>query len=253
VENGPDARRVRAIILTTQRTGSTFLVGCLASHPRIHSVTELLVGAQLEPPAIFRRSRVMTKASRFVMGGGWLPTRAMRRFYESGDRPVSVFKAMYNQVSNRPTLDWLVRNEDIRVLHLRRGNLLKMHVSRLLMPRKRNAIWEPHTTEPLPAVTVRVDPAAAVEQMRRYRDQYRHFDSVFARHPRLPLVYEELIEGQRLRPSEGARICGFLGVEDRPMRSGFVKMNPESLAAMVTNYDELRAAVSRTEFAEMLD
>jgi hypothetical protein len=30
-------------------------------------------------------------------------------------------------------------------------------------------------------------------------------------------------------------------------------MNPESLKAMVTNYDELAAAVAATEFAELLD
>jgi hypothetical protein len=245
-------RPVRAIILTTQRTGSTFLVGCLRSHPDINCITELLVGAHLDPPAMFRTSRVLTKASRFVMGGGWWPTRAIRRFYASSDKPASVFKIMYNQASNRPTLNCLAGDRDVRVLHLRRRNLLKMHVSQLLMPRRRNLIWEPHTTVPLPPVTTRVDPALAIEQMRKAQARYRHFEEVFAGHPRLPLVYEELIEDQRLRPSEGRRICDFLGVEDRPMGSSFIKLNPESLEAMVTNYGELADAVSRTEFAEML-
>jgi hypothetical protein len=36
------------------------------------------------------------------------------------------------------------------------------------------------------------------------------------------------------------------------MRSKLTKLNPESLRDMVTNYDELTAAVSRTEFAEFL-
>lgn len=245
-------RPVRAIILTTQRTGSTFLVDCLQSHPDINCITELLVGAHLEPPAIFRSSRTLTKASRFVMGGGWLPTRAIRRFYESSDKPVSVFKIMYNQASNRPTLNCLARDRDIHVLHLRRRNLLKMHVSQLLMPRKRNAIWEPHTTVPLPPATTHVDPALAIDQMRDAEAKYRHFERVFAGHPRLPLVYEELIEDQRLRPSEGRRICDFLGVGEHPMRSSFIKLNPESLEAMVTNYAELADAISRSEFAELL-
>lgn len=249
-----DAQRpVRAIILTTQRTGSTFLVGCLQSHPQIHCITELLVGAHLEPPAFLRTSRFGTKASRFLMSGGWYPTRAMRRFYAEGDRPVRVFKAMYNQVSVPWTLRWLTRNTDIHVLHLSRRNLLKLHVSRLLMPTRRNRIWEPHTTEPLPPVATRVDPAAAIAQMRQARADYQRFEELFRAHPRLPLVYEDLIEGQRLAPAEGRRICDFLGVADRPMGSSLIKMNPESLRVMVTNYDELAAELAPTEFASLLD
>ena len=145
------------------------------------------------------------------------------------------------------------RNTDIHVLHLSRRNLLKMHVSQLLMPTRRNRIWEPHTTEPLPPVTTRVDPALALEQMRKARTAYQHFDELFKDHRRLPIVYEDLIENQRLRPAEGARICDFFGIAYRPMQSSLIKMNPESLKAMVTNYDELADAVSRTEFAGLLD
>jgi hypothetical protein len=246
------ARPVRAIILTTQRTGSTFLVECLASHPDIRSITELLVGAHLEPPALVRSSRSLTKAARFLMAGGWQPTRAIRRFYAAVEKPVGIFKVMYNQLAYPPTLACLRRDTEIRVLHLSRRNLLKMHVSQLLMPRKRNAIWEPHTTEPLPPVTVCVDPAAAIDAMRRARRWYAHFEGLFAGHRRLAVVYEDMLDQQRLRPSEGARICEFLGVPDHPMRSGFIKLNPESLEAMVTNYGELAEAVSRTEFADLL-
>ena len=246
-------RQVRAIILTTQRTGSTFLVRCLASHPQIDSITELLVGAHLEPPAMVRSSRTFTKAARFLMAGGWHPRRAMRQFYQASDKPVSIFKAMYNQVSNPLTLGYLTRNNDIRVIHLRRRNLLKMHVSQLLMPKRRNAIWEPHTTEPLPPVTTWVDPAVAIEEMRRADLLYKRFEDIFAGHKRLALVYEDMLENQRLRPSEARRICEFLGVEDHPMYSSFIKLNPESLEAMVVNYRELAAAVSQTEFADLID
>ena len=80
----------------------------------------------------------------------------------------------------------------------------------------------------------------------------QRFEEVFAAHARLPIVYEDLIEKQGLRPSEGERICGFLGVGHHPMRSSYVKLNPESLADMVTNYDELAGVISRSEFAGLL-
>ena len=37
------------------------------------------------------------------------------------------------------------------------------------------------------------------------------------------------------------------------MNSRLVKLNPESLREMVTNYDELAAAVRRSEFADLLE
>ena len=37
------------------------------------------------------------------------------------------------------------------------------------------------------------------------------------------------------------------------MQSSFVKLNPESLEAMVTNYDELASVIAKTEFAELLN
>jgi hypothetical protein len=37
------------------------------------------------------------------------------------------------------------------------------------------------------------------------------------------------------------------------MKSTLVKIDPESLRESVTNYDELASAVSRTEFADMLN
>ncbi len=248
----PREGQTRAIILTTQRTGSTFLVGCLDSHPDIHCITELLVGAHLEPPAIFRSSRVMTKASRFLLSGGWYPARAMERFYAGSPAPVSIFKIMYNQISNPPTLAYLTGDKSLCVLHLSRRNLLKAYVSRLLMPRKRNAIWEPHTTEPLPPVQTRVDPAQALAYMREARARYEHFEAAFAGHRRLPLAYEDLVDGRQLQATAGRRICDFFGLEYHPMQSRFIKLNPESLEAMVTNYVELAEAISETEFSGML-
>jgi hypothetical protein len=160
---------------------------------------------------------------------------------------------MYNQVSVPWTLRYLRRETGIDILHLSRRNLLKMYVSQLLMPTRRNRIWEPHTTEPLPPVTTRVEPPAALEHMRRARADYQRFEALFGAHRRLSLVYEDLIDGQRLRADQGRRICDFFGIPDRPMQSSLVKMNPESLQAMVTNYDEMADAIARTEFAELLD
>ena len=245
-----DAARIRAVILTTQRTGSTSLVVSLGTHPEIECAGEILIGAPDAPrPPVRGRFKTAAKIANIVRSGAWLPGRRMERFYSGGNARVRVFKAMYNQLANPFALRYLKDDRTIRVLHLRRENLLKVHVSRLLMGKRERV----QATAPVDAVRTHVDPREAITAMRRARERYERFEALFGDHPRLQLTYESLFDGQELSAGTTAAICEFLAVARHPMRSNLTKLNPESLRDMVTNYDELAAAVARTEFADMLD
>jgi len=241
--------RVRAIILTTQRSGSTFLVECLSSHPDIECSGEILNGQPDHPVAPLRGPfKQVTKALRIARTGAWMPRRWIDAFYARGRARVRCFKAMYNQLSRPFAMRYFDENEDIKVIHLRRHNLLKVHVSTLLM-NKREQLQARGPTE---AVWIHVDPARAIASMRKARQVYESFDQAFAKHARIQVAYENLFDGASLQADTGRLICDFLGVVARPMRSQIVKLNPDSLRDMVTNYDELANAVSRTEFADLL-
>jgi hypothetical protein len=246
-----DEKRVRAILLTTQRTGSTFLIECLNSHPDIEATGELLIGGPIKPQPLTKgRLRPLAKAWRFARAGAWMPRRHMERYFSGGEARVRLFKAMYNHISNPITLGYLRERTEIRILHLRRHNLLKMHVSRKLMGSgKRVQSWKPVTE----SARVEIDPVEALAEMRSVRRQYQHFEEVFAAHARLQLVYEDLIVQQSINPRVTEAICAFLGVTRAAMTSRLVKMNPDPLSEIVINYDNLASAISRTEFSELLD
>ena len=242
--------RIRAVILTTQRTGSTSLVVSLGSHPEIECAGEILIGAPDTPrPQVRGPFKSVHRVANIVTSGAWLPGRRMERFYSGGSARVRAFKAMYNQLANPFALRYLTGDRTIRVLHLRRQNLLKVHVSRLLMGKRERV----QATAPVNAVRTHVGPHEALAAMRRARERYERFDALFGGHPRLQLTYESLFDGQELSAGSTGAICDFLAVARHPMRSRLTKLNPESLRDMVTNYDELAAAVARSEFAEMLD
>jgi hypothetical protein len=244
------APRIRALILTTQRTGSTSLVECLNSHPEIECAGEILIGVPDKPSSLYRgRFKELVKVVRIFRSGAWLPARRMRRFYGAGEARVRVFKAMYNHLVHPRTLGFLRENRDIRVMHLRRDNLLKAHVSRILMGKRARV----QTTAPVAPVRTRVDPQRAIVEMRRARRKYEHFASVFASHPCITLSYEALFDGQHLAEDAARDICDFLEVAPHAMTSKLIKLNPESLRDIILNYDELAAAISRTEFAGMLE
>jgi Sulfotransferase family len=245
-----DAGRVRAIILTTQRTGSTFLVWCLDSHPDIDCAGELLIGVPEKPgqPGYRGPFQKFYKLKNIIKSGAWLPGHRMNRYFSGGDAKVRAFKVMYNHLKYPPSLRYLRDHEEIRVVHLRRQNLLKLYVSRLLMPQRRQV----QTRSPVEPIWVRVDPSHAIASMRAAQRRHEDFAALFKNHARLPISYETLIDGQYLNAETGRRICEFLGVTYRPMTAPLTKLNPESLQEMVTNYDELAEALSRTEFSGML-
>jgi hypothetical protein len=109
------------------------------------------------------------------------------------------------------------------------------------------------TKTPVGIVRTHVDPGGAIRAMRSARARYEHFGALFAGHECLPLSYEKLFDGQCLEVNIAGRICDFLEIERRSMQSTIIKLNPESLADMVKNYEELAEAILRTEFADMLD
>jgi hypothetical protein len=243
----------KAIILTTQRTGSTFLVECLQSHPQVRCIGEMLAGGHIHVPDLVYKSRYATKAWRFISSGAWYPTHMMDTFFRTGSEDVKVFKAMYNHINNRWTLGYFRDHPEIHVLHLRRHNLLAQYVSKVLLTVKRDKPWQPHATAPVSVARTVIDPAAALAYVREKRAQYDHFERFFARNPRYHLAYEHMIDGQNLREQDANGVCDFLHIERRPMHSKLIKMNPTYLREMVTNYDELAKAFSATEFRDMLD
>ena len=241
---------VRAVILTTQRTGSTFLAECLASHPEIDCAGEILNGQPDSPiPPPRGPLRYFVKFARIARRGAWLPAFRLEQFYRRGRAGVRCFKVMHNQLARPFVLNYLVRHREIRVIQLSRQNLLKAYVSTLLMQKRRIL----QATGPAAPVWIRVDPAKAIAAMRKARARRRFYEAVLARHAHISVTYEALFDGPFLREETAWRICDFLGVARHPMHSGIVKLNPTSLCDMVTNYDELAEAVSDTEFAEMLN
>jgi LPS sulfotransferase NodH len=164
-----------------------------------------------------------------------------------------LFRAMYNHVDNRRVRSWLMAHKEVRVIHLRRDNLLKQYVSKVLLGAKRERPWQPHTRHRIPVVSVQVSPEKAIKEMRRVRDSFAEFERLLSGHRKIELVYERMCSGQTLTDEAWTKITELLEIEPATVGSDLVKMNPDELRPMVENYDELAAALSGTEFERFLD
>ncbi|MEX2123284.1 MAG: sulfotransferase [Woeseia sp.] len=245
---------MKAIILTSQRSGSTFLHSCLDAHPQIKGYGELLRGGNLQPRKPLLRNRKLTKAYCYIRARAWNPERIMDTYFGRNEAPIVVFKAMYNHADNRRVRRYLAEHEEIRVIHLRRENLLKQYVSKVLMVKKRGERpWQPHTTYKIPVVSARISPRRAIDEMCRVRNSFMDFERLLSRHKRIEVVYERLFNGPTLSNEAWAAVSELLEIEPANATTDYIKINPNDLRPMVENYDELAAALAGTEFAKYLD
>ena len=243
---------MKAIIITSQRSGSNFLRHCLQSHPQIMCDGELMIGGPIKPPRIIEQWRMPTKIYRWLRAGAWNPVRILENFRNRNDAPVVVFKAMYNQLSSPKVHEYLREHTDIRIIHLRRGNLLKQSVSKTLMGKKRDGRWQPHSTSKVRTVATHVLPQAAIREMQFVQRQFDAYEHLLSNHKKIELVYEDMINGQCLTDAATHAICELLELEPAPMCCDFVKVNPNKLELMVENYQELASALAGTEFEKYL-
>jgi LPS sulfotransferase NodH len=245
------------MILTSQRSGSTFLAEVLDAHPQVRCYGEILNGSAVRPPPLVRDFKYAAKTWRYLISGAWRPIATMERCYANSDKPVVAFQAMYNRVDRPSVRRFLQERKDIRIIHLRRENLLKQYVSKALLSQKRGTNqdrpWSPHATSPVPVVTTRISPDKAIREMRKVRELFSEFEQFLSRHRRIQLVYEHMIRGQSLSQEAWAAVSGLLEIEPAEVASDQIKINPGDLRAMVENYDELAAALKGTEFERYLD
>jgi LPS sulfotransferase NodH len=244
---------MKAVIITSQRSGSNFLRHCLNSHPVITCEGELLIGGNIALPKIIEYRRTLAKIYRYVRSGAWNPVKILEEFYAREDSPVVSFKAMYNHLTSKAVRQFFRRHMDIRIIHLRRDNLLKQYVSKMLLGKKREQSWQPHSKKSLPIVSTHISPSSAVECMQRTAEQFQFFEDFFSSHKKIVLVYELMIEGSGLSDHAAAEVSRLLNVEYKTLSCDYVKVNPNDLRLIIDNYDEVAAAVRGTEFERFLE
>lgn len=237
-----------AILVTTARSGSTFLAHCLDSHPQIGCER----GEPFSPTYLWRV-------------GLKLDTETILSLML--DRPgydVAMFRVMYRPW-RRLGLAALAQERGASIVHNERENALRVAVSadintRLLAGDKRLKGHRVHTYEPLPPVHVTVKVSHILNEMLRYRANVAQMKEELAALglPFLCITYAQIVGGEgneatALPEDTGRELCEFLGVEYSPMASSLRRVNPRPLCEFVENWDELRRAVKAAGFGRYLE
>jgi LPS sulfotransferase NodH len=219
------------VILFPGRTGSSWLVSCLDSHPQVLAEGERLVGRgrwsqQLWIRGLYRRARRAGLAA-----GG--------------------FKTKLKDVRHLEGFRRLLVAREVRVLIMDRRNVVKLAVSTINARRLHEATgrWNRRPEDPVlpPFVLAPEDLRRVIAECEARQEQLRTFAETLPL-PSMTLQYEDLLAA----PAETmAGVLSFLDVPPAPLAGSVAKNTDDDLSRVILNVDELRAEFAGGPYADM--
>ena len=240
------------IILGRARTGSNFLASMLRSHGEVICFGELFH---------FRRDTIFWDYPGFKVTPEALALREHdplgfinTRVFASVPHSVKAvgFKLFYNQAQDedwRSVWNYLKGNRGCNVIHLRRRNIVRVHLSEKIADKTQ--IWAILRDEDAHRdVAVELTFGECLKTLEHERQDSERYQRFFADHDVLDVFYEELVSNT---DAETDRIQQFLGVPQQQLRARSRKQARQPLTTMISNYDELKQQCAGTALAEFLD
>jgi len=251
----------RFVLLSTQRSGSTWVVDTLNSHPRVVAYSELFMhGSEGRPKwggergLVYWRTFLEEKGSprSRLVRAYWLWRYLGRAYASQPGVDAAGFKLMYSQLRvSRPLLPVLVLRR-VRIIHLIRRNALDILLSKEAGA-ARGGTLHARSTDAVQTVQLRLPTEGLLERIASHE---REVARARARFSRLGLAYREVAYEDLVRDEERefASLFGFLrvGPANGAVSSSLRKVNPTSHEELIENYDEVRTALEGTRFAPHL-
>jgi LPS sulfotransferase NodH len=231
------------VILTTQRTGSTFIAHLLDSHPSVVSYGEVF-----HPFGIGWGSRTQHTNTRGllllrnVLPGVFLTTQVFHA-YPPNIAAVG-FKFMYSQAMCFPSvLQYLVKRRT-NVIFLNRRNLLESLVS--LKRAQFSRVWTLQAAAERPLIHTYLDERECLGYFTETERMYRQLRDRFKKNPSIQIYYEDVWQNKKNGLDEVLR---FLEVPKKQLSTPITKLREVALQDSVINYQELKKKFSQTKWA----
>lgn len=236
----------KAVIVTLQRTGGTFLAGCLSNHPDIfcdrgEPLAERSQWAVAAPDEVARLDLILSL-----------------QYYR-----VAMCK-LINSHAFRPRV-WsylTAQSPPVKVLYLRRENILDQAISHEINAGKRLGTVQGHPThifqDGVDLSPCCLDPESVYLRCEDEIGRYHYAETKLAEggFPVLQLTYEEITGNQsveQIPEAIGRRICGFLGVDYVPLAYNARKVHHQPWSSLLLNWHNIVKRIRSTEYERYLE
>jgi len=253
------------VIISHLRSGTHLLRTMLESHPAIVCQSEVfnsddpnlpfpltLSSREILDGWVFRKSEPAIECAGFVL----------QVYHPMGLR---AFPGIRENPNWLDVWDLLENTPDLKVIHLKRENLLRRHLSHLMA--RQTGAWHQWDEERVEAVT-HLHPPVYASQAVENRSMIRldadrlqlDFEDIERLHERarerfrsrayFPLSYESLCADPG---TQAVQLQDFLGVEQKSLHAAVKKIEQRRLADSIANYRELKRQFSETRWAVFFD
>jgi LPS sulfotransferase NodH len=247
----------RFILLAARRSGTTLLLSSLDSHPQIQCYKRvfglkrpLRYFFEFEQPGtpFFKYRSASTKRQiDYIFRRKHLIGAFLTEFYASVDGPKAVVaRIVYSQAHKYPeALEWAIEN-DVGIIHLIRENFLKSIVSHFTS--KRRGVF--HSTSKVGPTPIHLSPDLLKRRLTVRTKQVEKYRAMLKNKRCCEVSYESFVANREV---ESRRILDFLSVDPSiPLTTDLRKQNPDSLADILENYEEVYQAFKGTAFEKYL-
>lgn len=246
------------ILISTQRTGSSWVADMLHSHPEIKMYEELFLSDYKEKPSIIGAKDISTwnaywakKRPFSTLIRPYYSFRYLQLVYAKEDlNKFSIgFKLMYNQLRRHPSILFYLLLNNVYVVHLIRRNHLDVIISKATK-RERGGIA--HSKNQVERVQVCLDTGDLLHRLSWQERKVKWAQYLLSKLPLhyMEVFYDDLYSGQ----GGFADILRFLNVSpvDVNLHSSLTKMNKGTHADIIKNYSSVKEKLVKSKYANLL-
>jgi len=238
------------LIITRGRTGSNFLLSLFDSHPYISHYSEIVGPWRLRNKEGFKEelntlgSEVFLKQS-FEPVGKELAV-GMKFHYHHFDKAYAIRWGLPDLYK---ALDYFVSDRDIKIIHLKRRNILKTLVSLRVSDKTKQYVLR-NESERINDIRIKLEVEDCMREFEKTSDNENRFDAMFRDHDLLEVAYEDLVAEQTQTCN---RIQEFLQIPKHSLNCKTFKQIKRPVAEVVENYEELKTVFSNTPWRKFFD
>jgi LPS sulfotransferase NodH len=142
----------------------------------------------------------------------------------------------------------LENSKDFKIIHLRRENILKTVLS--LQKAFQTDRWINTANALEPSIQVKLEYEYLANSFLEIKNYEKEYDKLFRHHSVLNLTYENLLADSE---KETNRIQKFLNLNEATLVAKTHRQSSQSLSDSITNYKELKARFSDSQWAKFFD
>jgi LPS sulfotransferase NodH len=249
--------KINFCVLATQRSGSTWLISLLESHPQIKAFSELFVGEIFAHPSdeyLPWSDESLSLFYEFQKANPGIRLSQIFRYFETlsyypGNHRAIGFKLMYSQLAKRPEILLKLILGRYKVINLVRENPLDIIISKANMQRT----GSPHFKQEQALQAIELPPALLLKELKKQNTKTELVRTLLNFLPLevLNITYESLCEN---RSTVFASILNFLEVEDSKidLNSKLKKISKGRYSQKIANFEEVKATLAGTKFQQFL-